>query len=89
MPADLESQLRASLPGRETEVVDFAALVVANERIKQAIQLIRQARPAVAVILGNDRAAVEFCSAADIEASKAVMDLDRAIKNHPAGKAPR
>jgi ribosomal protein S5 len=89
MAGDLESQLRASLPGRETEVVDFAALVVARERVQQAIQLIRQARPAIAVILGNDRAAVEFCSAADIEASKAVIDVDRAIKNHPAGKAGR
>lgn len=86
MPADLEAQLRASLPGRETAVIDFAELVVARDRLQQAVALQRQARSVVAVVLGNDRPAVEHIAAADIEASKAVMDLERAIRNHPAGR---
>lgn len=89
MPADLEAQLRASLPGRETEVVDFAALAVARKCITDAVRDLREARAAVAVILGNDHLAVEHCAAADIEASKAMLDLDRAIKNHPAGRVPK
>lgn len=89
MPADLESQLRASLPGRETAVQDYARLTVAWERVQQAILLLRAARGAVAAILGNDRPAVEHIAAADIEASKAHLDLERALKNHPAGKAHR
>lgn len=83
---DLESKLRASLPGRATEVQDYALLMVAREQIQQAILLLRAARGSIAIALGADRPAVEHIADADIEASKALLDLERAIKAHPAGK---
>lgn len=86
MPADLEAQLRASLPGRATEVVDFSALCIARKAVKDALRDLDEARGVVATILGNGHLAVEHIAAASIEGSKAVLDLDRAIKNHPAGK---
>jgi hypothetical protein len=87
--SDLESQLRASLPGRETAVQDYAMLAVARDRLDVALQDLRAARGVIGTILGNGRPAVEHIAAADIEVSKAVLDLDRAIKAHPAGKATR
>lgn len=89
MPADLESQLRASLPGRSTEVQDYARLWTARDQIRQAVELIRAARGTVSAVLGESRPAVEHAAAADIEGCKAALDLDRAIKAHPAGKVPR
>lgn len=89
MAADLESQLRASLPGRASEVVDFTALCLARKSIKDALRDLDEARGVVATILGNGHLAVEHIAAASIEGSKAVLDLDRAIKAHPAGRTPR
>lgn len=87
--SDLEAQLRASLPGRSTEVVDFAALCLARKSIKDALRDLDEARGVVATILGNGHLAVEHVAAASIEGCKAVLDLDRAIKNHPAGRVPK
>ena len=89
MASDLEAQLRASLPGRETAVQDYARLQVSGYRLRLALELIRSSRGDIAAVLGNDRPAIEHVAAADIEASKAVLDLDRAIKSHPAGRVPR
>lgn len=89
MPTDLEAQLQAGLPGRATEVVDFAALAVAHEKLTQAIVLITSARGAIAIVLGRDRPAVVQADAADLATRKALSDLERAIKNHPAGRVPR
>lgn len=90
MPADLESQLRASLPGeRSTEVQDYAALWSAREKIELAIRLLTDARAAVSVVLGAERAACEHATNAALLGAKAKLDLDRAIKAHPAGKVPR
>lgn len=84
---DLEKQLQASLPGRPTEVQDYAALHVAAARIQQAIELLGQAGRVTAMILGSDRKAVDFAADSAITAHKAVLDLERAIKAHPAGRA--
>jgi hypothetical protein len=88
--SDLESQLRASVPGgRATEVQDYAMLAVARDRMDIALKDMRAARVTIAAILGQQRPAIEHIAAADIEASKAMLDLDRAIRNHPAGRVPR
>lgn len=89
MPADLEAQLRASLPGRSTEVQDYARLMVAADQLRLAVDLLTRARGAIAVALDRDRPAVAHADAADLEARKAVLDIERALKNHPAGRAPK
>lgn len=89
MAADLESQLRASLPGRETAVTDFARLWLARAQIEQAMQLLTAARAEVSIVLGAERAACELATEAALLGAKAKLDLDRAIKAHPAGKVPR
>lgn len=87
--ADLESQLRASLPGRETAVLDFAQLCVAREQIREAIELLRKARGTVGAVLGGDRPAIAHLTESDLAASRGHLDLERALKNHPAGKGAR
>lgn len=87
--SDLETQLRASLPGRETAVQDYARLHVARELLQQAIKQVTAARGCIVVALGNDRAAAVLADSADLEMRKAVLDIDRAIKAHPAGRVPK
>lgn len=89
MPSDLESQLRASLPGRSTEIIDYARLWLARSQVVQAIALLTSARAEVSAVLGADRAACELSTDAALLGAKAKLDLDRAIKNHPAGRVPR
>lgn len=89
MPADLEAQLRASMPGRETAVQDFSALEVAREQVRLAIDLLTRARGTVAVVLGRDRPAAEHLDAADLSARKAGSDLEIAARRHPAGRVQR
>jgi hypothetical protein len=86
MPGDLEAQLRASLPGRETAVQDYAALHVALARIEDAIESLGKAGRITSMILGADRKAVDLAADAAITAHKAKLDLERAIKAHPAGR---
>lgn len=90
MPGDLEQQLQASVPGgRPTEVQDYAALWSAREKIEIAIRLLTDARAAVSVVLGAERAACEHATQGALLGAKAKLDLDRAIKAHPAGRTPR
>jgi hypothetical protein len=83
---DLEKQLQASLPGRPTEVQDYAALHVVRHQFEEAVRLIRSARSASAVVLGANRKVVIHAADAELEVSRALIDIERAIRAHPAGR---
>jgi hypothetical protein len=83
---DLEKQLQASLPGRPTEVQDYAGLWVARAQIELAMKLLTDARASISIILGAERAACEQCTQAALLAAKSKLDIERAIKAHPAGR---
>lgn len=89
MPTDLESQLRASLPGRETAVQDYKEAAIARREVELAIELLHAATARIRVALGDDRKAAVNAAEAELWALKARLDLDTALKAHPAGKAPR
>lgn len=89
MPADLEAQLRASLPGRDTAVQDYKEAAIARREVELAIELLHAATARVRVALGDDRRAAAFAAEAELFALKARLDLDNALKAHPAGKGAR
>ena len=86
MSADLEKQLQASLPGRPTEVQDYAALHRADARLRLAIELLHQAAAEIRVAAGNQRPAALRAEEAELATRRAVHDVEIAIKAHPAGR---
>lgn len=88
MPADLEAQLRASLPGRETAVQDYASLHVALNKLQLASSLLGESAALIRIAVGTRGSSVN-ADEARLATLKAISDLDRTIKNHPAGKVPR
>jgi len=86
---DLESQLRASLHGRETGVQDYAALHVARRELELAAVLLQSAAARIRVATTKDRRGAIWTDEAKSLAAKAIDDADYLLRAHPAGKVPR
>lgn len=91
MPADLEAQLRASLPGRETEVQDRDAGVRAEVMLDTALAMLESAGRLLRTH-AKGCAAIEWVEEAELLTRKSVAikgPLAMWIRNHPAGRTPR
>jgi hypothetical protein len=86
---DLEKQLQASLPGRPTEVQDYAALHVARRELELAAVLLQSAAARIRTATTRDRRGATWAEEARLLAAKAVNDTDYVIRMNPAGKVPR
>lgn len=88
MPADLEAQLRASLPGQPTEVQDRDAGVRAAVMLDTALALLESAGRLLRTHAKGCRA-IEWVEEAELLTRKTVAingPLATWIRNHPAGK---
>lgn len=88
MPADLEAQLRASLPGRETAVQDRDAAIEAEVMLKTALALLEGAGRLLRTHVVQSPV-IEWTEEAELLSRKSIPVLARWIKNHPAGKGAR
>lgn len=95
MPADLESQLRASLPGRETAVQDYARAWAARGNIKHVIDVLRGHRAEIVIAIAAQAPLHERLSEAILLLSQVQSDLERVhlprlmLACSPAGRVPR
>lgn len=91
MPADLEAQLRASLPGQPSAVQDRDAVRDAQTLLGVALPLLEQAARLLRThAVGNT--AIGWIEEAELLTRKTIADrgpLQAWIKNHPAGKVTR
>lgn len=89
--SDLESQLRASLPGQPSAVQDRDAAVKATVMLDTALALLESAGRLMRTHVKGNRA-IEWVEEAELltrRSASADSPLAIWIRNHPAGKVPR
>lgn len=79
MPADLEAQLRASLPGRETAVQDRERAVVAREFLGVIVPILESQRAALAVAVPAGTKLHERLTEALLLLRQVHSDLERVV----------
>ncbi len=94
MPADLEAQLRASLPGRETAVQDHARAWAARGDVQRVLETLRGHRADLAIAIGAQAPLHERLSEAILRLQQVHADLERVhlprlMLACSAGKVPR
>lgn len=77
MAADLEAQLRASLPGRETAVQDHARAWAARCDIKRTLETLRSHRAELAIAIAALDPLHERLSDAILKLQQVHADLER------------
>lgn len=84
---DLEKQLQASLPGRETAVQDYKEIAIARRELELAATLLQSAAARIRVATTKDRRSAAWTDEAKLLAAKAIDDADFLLRAHPAGRA--
>ena len=95
MPADLEAQLRASLPGRETALQDYARAWAARGDVQRVLETLRGHRAELAIAVAAQAPMHERLADAILKLQQVHADLERVhlprlmLACSPAGTVPR